>query len=235
MVKLFERGLSSFSGIFERPEPINEFAFQRMETLNQLFEQCAKYNCPPSCKSCCYGSILMSYTEFSAITVYLQQHWSAAQLQELFSGRLGLLNENGMLLCPFLNKDAAQDHCRIYPIRPLICRVFGTTAAPCDEGITPSCLDHELFNHGHQLLYYSGSQFIALNISQNWSLFEAPFALWCLADNSEEDRRLLCELLLQNGDSYRAIIFDRAHNSFFTLKEGKKLKILDSSPNERYY
>lgn len=170
----------------------------------------------------------MSYTEFTAITLYLQENWPEEKLGELISERVGMLKEDGMLLCPFLNTDAGREHCRIYEMRPLICRVFGTSAAPCEEDISPSHLDNELFNLAHQTLYYSGSQFIALTLDRRWALFEAPFALWCLADNSEEDRRLLCELMEQEGDSFRAVLYDRDENIFFTLKQGKRIIISHS-------
>ena len=222
MAKRIERDFATANGIFNRPEPLNNFARQKMKEMTALLKDHTGYNCAPSCTNCCYGSILMSYTEFTAITLFLQEHWTTEQMEQLMSNRVGLLKEDGMLLCPFLNTDAELEHCRIYPTRPLICRVFGTTAAPCDEDISPSPFSEELFNLTHTLLYYSGSQFIALNLNAAWALFEAPFALWCLADNNEADRRFLCKLLEQQGDSFRAVLYDRQEHSFFTLQRGEK-------------
>ena len=220
--KRIERDFSAAKGIFNRPEPLNNFARKKMKELNALLKDQTVYNCAPSCLNCCYGSILMSYTEFTAITLFLQENWSTELLEKMMSERVGLLKEDGMLLCPFLNTDADCEHCRIYPSRPLICRVYGTTAAPCDEAILPSPLSEELFNMAHTLLYYSGSQFIALNLNASWALFEAPFALWCLADNSEVDRLFLCELMEQQKDSFHAVLYDREKQIFFTLQRGEK-------------
>ncbi len=223
MEKIFKRDFSELQGIFRRPEPINIFARQRMRELNRLFEGLSRYNCEPSCKQCCYGSILMSYTEFSAITLYLQENWAAKQVQELIEQRVGQKKDDGTLLCPFLHPEKEREHCSIYQVRPLICRVFGTTAAPCNERIEPVSLDDAVFHLGYHLLYYSGRQFIALNLDAKMALFEAPFALWCLADNSEADRRLLSFYLEHNGDSLGAVLFDRERNEFFTLRRGKRI------------
>ena len=223
MSKRIERDFSEVNGIFNRPDPLNNFGWHKMNQLNALFKDHSAYNCPPSCMDCCYGSILMSYTEFTAITLFLQENWPPEQLRQLMSHRVGLLKEDGMLFCPFLNTEAESEHCRIYQVRPLICRVFGTTSAPCDVvDIKPSHLENNLFNLAHTLLYYSGSQFIALNLDADWALFEAPFALWCLADNSEADRQFLCELLRQRGDSFHAVLYHRSEHTFFTLQRGEK-------------
>lgn len=233
MEKRIERDFAGAENIFNRPEPLNVFARQKMKELNALLNELNAYNCPSSCMKCCYGSILMSYTEFTAITLFLQENWSPEQIREIMADRVGMLKEDGMLLCPFLNMDADNEHCRIYMARPLICRVFGTVAAPCGENISPSPLPADLFNLAHELLYYSGGQFIALNLSNDWALFEAPFALWCLADNSEADRRFLCQLMEKRGDSFRAILFDRSKHSFFTLEQHGKRLISGSSLMER--
>jgi len=234
MVNRIDRDFSAAKGIFDRPDSLNNYAREKMKELDALLKNHTVYNCPPSCKNCCYGSILMSYTEFTAITLHLQETWPPDKLRKLMSDRVGLLKENGMLLCPFLKINADHEHCGIYAIRPLICRVFGTAAAPCEEeGMLPSPLENELFNIAHTLLYYSGSQFIALNLDPDWALFEAPFALWCLADNSEGDRRFLCQLIKKRGDSFHAVLFDRREHYFFTLHRGEKNIISGSSQNEK--
>ncbi len=229
MEKKIKWDFAGAENIFNRPEPLNEFARRKMKELNALLKEHNVYNCPSSCMKCCYGSILMSYTEFTAITLFLQENWPREQIRRIMAHRVGVLKEDGMLLCPFLNMDANYEHCSIYIARPLICRVFGTAAAPCGEDISPSALSADLFNLVHELLYYSDGQFIALNLSPDWALFEAPFALWCLADNSEADRRYLCHLLKKGGESFRAILFDRVRHSFFTLEHHEKKFISGSS------
>ncbi|MEW5921642.1 MAG: YkgJ family cysteine cluster protein [Bacillota bacterium] len=233
MTNIFGRDFSDLDGIFKRPETLNSFARQKMLELNYILKDSHIYNCPPACKHCCYGSILMSYTEFSAITLYLQENWSPEQVRELMTQQVGLAKDDGMLLCPFLHTEAKREHCSIYPVRPLICRVFGTTAAPCEEEIVPMPLADELFHLGYRLLYYSGNRFIALNLNAELALFEAPFALWCLADNSETDRRFLCNYLENNGDSLRAVLFDRIRNVFFSLHQGERILLSGKYTSER--
>ncbi len=214
---------AEMKGIYERPEALNNFARERMERVKRLLKDREKYSCPPSCKLCCYGSILMSYTEFTYIMVNMQENWNMNDLQRIFEQKVGLLQDDRRaLLCPFLDEKASQKHCLIYHARPLICRVFGTTAAACNEPIEPSFLDEEAFYFAYNLLYYSGEQFIALNLDEKIALYEAPFALWCLADDSSESRAYLIRLLEIEGDSLQGVLYDRPNNSFFVLEDGFK-------------
>ena len=218
---------TSLEGIFQRPEPLNVFALERMGAVKDLLRDRESYSCPPSCRQCCYGSILMSYTEFTYIMLYLQESWSWEKIFALFRTRVGLLTDNdgtGTLLCPFLQEDAEKEHCSIYPARPLICRVFGTTAAPCEEPINPSAMEESLFYRAYDLLYYGHGRenFIALNLHKNWAVYEAPFALWCLADNSKETRIYLYNLIAGQKNSFNADLYDREKCNFFVYRSGYK-------------
>lgn len=214
---------SKMQGIFNRAQELNDFARERAETVLDLVRDREKYFCPPGCNECCYGSILMSYTEFTFIMLYLQAHWSREQIENLFRERIGLLQNEESLLCPFLAEEAKTRHCRIYAARPLICRVFGTSASPCNRSINSTHFPEELFYRAYDLFYYGGSQFIALNLDEKWSLFEAPFALWCLADDSKESRRFLREFILEKGDSLRAVLYDQQAKTFFHYARGQKV------------
>lgn len=221
--KRINYNFGEMKGIFERPETLNNFAREKLERVKRLLEGKEKYGCPSSCKRCCYGTILMSYTEFTYIMLYLQEEWKEENLHNFFKQKVGLLQEDRRaLLCPFLEENAFEKHCLIYPARPLICRVFGTTAAECGEPIVPSFLDEKLFYFAYNLLYYSGEQFIALNLDEKIALYEAPFALWCLADDSSEGREFLIRLIEKEGDSFQGVLYERPHNRFFVLENGVK-------------
>lgn len=213
---------TKMKGIFQRPEELNNFALERMEKVAYLLKDKEKYHCPADCNDCCYGSILMSYTEFTLIMLYLQHNWTPEEMAALFRERVGLLQNDESLLCPFLQEEAGARHCRIYPARPLICRVFGTTASPCKQPVTPSHLNDELFYQAYDLFYYSSGQFIALDIDRKWSVYEAPFAFWCLADDSEESRSFLRSFVEEKGDSLRAVLYDQEAKMFFYYSRGNK-------------
>ncbi len=208
--------------LFQRPEQLNNFALERMEKVAYLLRDKEKYHCPADCNTCCYGSILMSYTEFTFIMLYLQDNWTTEQIGELFRERVGLLQNEESLLCPFLQEETGARHCRIYPARPLICRVFGTTASPCQQPVAPSLLAEELFYQTYDLFYYSGNQFIALNLDREWAVYEAPFAFWCLADDSTESRSFLRSFIEERGDSFRAVLYDQEEKAFFYYSRGRK-------------
>ncbi len=213
---------SKMKELFQRTEHLNYFALERMETVLYLLRDKEKYHCPAHCNKCCYGSILMSYTEFTFIMLYIQQNWAAEKTGDLFQERVGLLQNEESLLCPFLQEDANSRHCLIYPARPLICRVFGTTASPCEQPVTSSHLEDELFYQAYDLLYYSSNRLIALDLDPEWSVYEAPFALWCLADDGPESRSFLRSFIEESGDSFRAVLYDQKEKTFFYYSGGKK-------------
>lgn len=211
----------SLSNIFSRPEKLNIFARQRMKAVRELLNDYESFNCFPSCNRCCYGSILISYTEFNYILLYIQEMWSAEEVKELFRKRVGLIQDEKTVLCPFLKEEESREHCSVYPARPLICRVFGTTAAPCEESIEPLYLPENLFYQAYDLLYYVGNNFIALHIDREWALFEAPFTFWCLADEGKRERIFLKKLILEKGESYNAVIYDLGKGKFVVYRNGE--------------
>ena len=220
-----ECGLSESDEFFGRPEELSDFALERARVVADLLRDKENYHCPASCNVCCYGSILMSYTEFTAIMLYLEENRGQDEIEKLFRERVGLLQDAGTLLCPFLKEDAESEHCSIYPVRPLICRVFGTSSSPCEEIGDPSLLEEELFYEAYDLLYYGGKQFIALNLDEKWAVFEAPFAVWRLADGNEDSRRYLRSIIEERGESFKAVLYDKEESVFFSYVRGEKLII----------
>lgn len=222
MAEQIPYNFTSLANIFTRPESLNEFAQENMTQVQEMLRHSENYNCSPSCNNCCYGSILMSYTEFNYILLYLEQCWSSEQLNDFFEHDIKIIQSDTTILCPFLNSKETTEHCKIYQARPLICRVFGTTAAPCEEDVEPVFLDESLFYRAYDHLYYANSQFIALTISDDWALFEAPFAFWCLADNDGQSRSFLQQFIQENNDSFHSVLYDLHKRHFFIMRDGKR-------------
>ncbi len=213
---------TSLQNLFNRPEALNEFAQDQMGKVQEMLRHTEKFSCPPACNLCCQGAILMSYTEFTYIWLYLEQSWSAAQMDQLLRQEIKIMQNESTLRCPFLDRDRTTEHCKIYQARPLICRVFGTTAAPCEENVEPVLLDENLFYRAYDCLYYANKQFIALRLNEDWALFKAPFAFWCLADHDEESRAFLRQFIQERQDSCHAVLYDLQQESFFTLSHGER-------------
>ena len=221
MTSLIPYDFTRLHNLFTRPDSLNEFAHNSMGQVQEMLRHSDNYNCSPSCNRCCYGSILMSYTEFNYIWLYLEQCWSSEQMNVLLQQDVKAFQDDTTLRCPFLASNKSAEHCKIYQARPLICRVFGTTAAPCEEGIEPAFLDDNLFYRAYDQLYYANNQLIALTISDDWALFEATFAFWCLADNDKASRQFLLQFIQNNNDSFHAVLYDLHNRHFFTISKGE--------------
>ncbi len=89
------------------------------EAVDELYARLPKLECRRRCRGVC-GSVVMTRMEWARITI-----------------RLGYAPEgNADLTCPML----AGDHCNVYAIRPLICRLFGLIDDPmmrCPWGCVP--------------------------------------------------------------------------------------------------
>ena len=107
----------------------------------------------------------MSYVEFVHLLHVLQGKLSAAGVEKLFARRLGVLEGGDKLLCPFVDDKKESEHCAVYGDRPLICRVFGTSASPCDEDIVHPYFPDAPFYRAYNLLYYAeDGSFIGMTI-----------------------------------------------------------------------
>lgn len=73
----------------------------------------AHKNCT-GCGECC-GAILVTEQEMKEIQIYLATHPEVKQEASQREGKL--------LHCPFRDDD--KHSCRIYPVRPLVCRLMG--------------------------------------------------------------------------------------------------------------
>lgn len=211
--------------VINKPADMLDYARRQMDGVRELLRDMPDYTCPPSCRECCHGSILMSYVEYINVLQGLRERYGPEGLAEIFRERLGVLEEDGKLLCPFVNDEKAAQHCGIYHERPLICRVFGTTASPCEEEI-----DHPHFPEGpfyrayNQLYYVEDGSFIGLPLTEGLALYEAPFDIWAIADSGQVEE--LMALFAEHG-SMRAVICDLVEDTYFTVLPGGKKQFLE--------
>ncbi len=203
-----------------KPGDMTAYAGRQAALAAEKLKTMPPYSCPVHCNSCCHGSILMSYVEYVHILSRLVT-WEEEPLHRLFRERMGRLSDDGKLLCPFLLAENPVKHCAVYGERPLICRVFGTTAAPCPEDIEYPHFSEQLFCQAYELLYYGeDGGFIGLPLPGGLVLFKAPFALWVLADAGRGED--LLSLTKKHG-AMHALFYDSAEDRFFTIKEGRRL------------
>lgn len=76
------------------------------------------------CGNCCSNFLPMSQKEVDAIHRYIRKH-DIKECKHLLPVAEPVLDMN----CPFLDTDKKSEKCRIYPVRPEICKQF-----ICDNG-----------------------------------------------------------------------------------------------------
>lgn len=203
--------------IKEKPADMANYSKRQMERVKETLREMPQYACPTSCSNCCHGAILMSYVEYINILLNIHEAGGDEKLEQLFSTRLGVMEDGSKLLCPFVRDEKEEEHCAIYTERPLICRVYGTSASPCEEDIDHPEFSDELFYHAYNMLYYmSDGSFIGLPLTDELVLYEAPFDIWAVADSGKTTE--LMDIFKQHG-SMRSVLFDLIENCFFTITE----------------
>jgi Fe-S-cluster containining protein len=96
--------------------------YNDVDTNSALFTSSLGIRCPPACGTCCEHFIPdLTTHEASLIAAYMMFIKKDLHLISLIDP-----NYNGQG-CPLYNKDDPY-HCQIYPVRSLVCRLFG--AAP---------------------------------------------------------------------------------------------------------
>jgi Fe-S-cluster containining protein len=92
-----------------------------MPELDDLYVKLPAFECRPGCSDCC-GPVPWSREEHERIAAWLAER-----------GR-PLLKATS-LACPYVDE---QNRCSIYPVRPLICRAYGTfKRLRCPHGCRP--------------------------------------------------------------------------------------------------
>lgn len=71
------------------------------------------------CGNCCSNILPMSQKEVEAIHRYIKKH-GIKECKHLFPVAVPMLD----MTCPFLDMDKKSEKCRIYPVRPEICKQF---------------------------------------------------------------------------------------------------------------
>lgn len=71
------------------------------------------------CGNCCSNLLPMNDKEIREIRQYIRKHHI-----EACKHLLPVVDEPLDMVCPFLDTDKKKDKCRIYPVRPFICRKF---------------------------------------------------------------------------------------------------------------
>jgi len=99
-----------------------------MEEETGAFCQAYDIHCPQGCGTCCEHFIPdLTSVEASLIAGYL-----------LFETRIpllvGKLHESGGTACPLYDPDSGH-HCTVYPVRGLICRLFGACPSEDKRGL----------------------------------------------------------------------------------------------------
>lgn len=106
--------------------------YREADAATASFSKDCRFSCPPSCGICCegfYPELLAE--EADLIAVYLV--FFRKELIALLSSEGG--TGETPCSCPMYDPDSSL-HCRIYPVRPLVCRSFGFTGS-LDKGGKP--------------------------------------------------------------------------------------------------
>lgn len=176
----------------------------KLELLTQKYVSNNHYfGCFPGCYSCCETTILMSGHEYRIIAHHIARAWNKESLFDLFAYKLGRINKENYLVCPFLNLANPEKHCEIYEVRPWICRVFGTTAVPCN--LIPPNLRLRVPPEIHeQSSTFFNTYFLRLD--KDICLASAPFEGWCIADSSKRNARWLLNSIVNRQYGLEAIL-----------------------------
>ncbi len=95
--------------------------------IEDIYELIPDFSCTEGCYECCrnFGVPSRTRAEDQRIKEFLQEH----------SRQPGEAHGN---TCPYLKEDTPGGGCTIYPVRPFICRLYGTSPNYlCEMGVQP--------------------------------------------------------------------------------------------------
>lgn len=98
----------------------------KVRILKKIYSLVPEFaDCPPNCGECC-GPIICTPLETSYINNWCRKH--GIEKRAMLPGHSGvaelLSDPDADIHCHFLTEDK---RCEIFPVRPLICRLYGTT------------------------------------------------------------------------------------------------------------
>ena len=207
--------LEVFISVLE-PSEVNEEIYNLL-TKKYIGNNLA-FGCIPNCYRCCIDIILMSGYEYKIILNYIIKHWNNTNMDSFikFIKKIGMLREDNSPICPFLD-ELNQKHCTIYPVRPWICRAFGTTAAPCAS--IPKHIQlpipYEVHNNTSQKLANYRIRF-----NEHETLYATSFEVWCITESSESNAAKVLNLIKTNQYRLRAFIHDHRINKIVEYFNG---------------
>ncbi|MCP4868314.1 MAG: YkgJ family cysteine cluster protein [Proteobacteria bacterium] len=90
-----------------------------------------RFACRSGCSGCCQRSLSVAGVEASSIGAWIEEHGLAPEAGdgEPFVSPLTVVNPDDVTPCAMLD---AGGQCRIYPVRPVICRTHGLPVAISD-------------------------------------------------------------------------------------------------------
>lgn len=98
-----------------------------MKAINDLLRRLASLQCKGKCQESC-GPLAISHEENEDIYEYCEtkgiEYWNLTSVKNLREGIKSLMTGKDVY-CPFLNDGGK---CSIYPVRPMICRLWGMTS-----------------------------------------------------------------------------------------------------------
>ena len=95
--------------------------------IEDIYQLIPEFICDEGCYECCknFGVPSRTQVEDERLRSFLRQH----RMQP------GIAKGN---TCPYLQEDLPEGGCTIYPVRPFICRFYGTSINyACNMGVKP--------------------------------------------------------------------------------------------------
>jgi len=120
-------------------------------TIDDLYNMIPSVPCPPGCITCCkkFGIPSRIPDEDARIKAFLKEHGISGRVNNFeVSNSSGEFRSTGDNTCPYVTTKG----CAIYPVRPFICRLYGTSPNYlCIENVRPAVILSE--EEEEQLLF----------------------------------------------------------------------------------
>lgn len=119
----------SDTSLYEQAKAIADF-YDSIRDAFTPFQNEFSIHCKGGCGECCAHFVPdLTSSEALIIALYLHTSWDKEEVQKLLEDNM----ENTLGPCPFYNAESSY-HCRIYEVRPLVCRLFGSAVVNTKKG-----------------------------------------------------------------------------------------------------